>query len=128
LAGAALRHAAAAVTPLYSGLTIYKIGFSNDPERRLGELNAYFPHLPALGWVHDRAQWHRDEINAWAMEQQVFRELQRRGARHIKGEIYAAHGDVKEAAFNAAMRGTERPSGDISIANGERAEAEVRSE
>lgn len=58
----------------------------------------------------DWAQWHRDEINAWTMEQQVFRVLQARRALHVKGEIFAVSASQMRDAFTEAQCVATRPS------------------
>lgn len=110
LQGTALSHVTRYLAPSTSKLEIFKVGFSNDPIRRLKELNAYFPDESALGWVSGWAQWHRDEINAWTMEQQVFRVLRARRARHVKGEIFAVSASQMRDAFTEAQRVAARPS------------------
>jgi hypothetical protein len=110
LQGSALGHVVRYLAPSTSNLEIFKVGFSNDPVRRLSELNAYFPDENTLGWVADWAQWHRDEINAWTMEQEVFRILRTRRARHVKGEIFAVTLSQMRDAFTEAQRVAERPS------------------
>jgi hypothetical protein len=110
LQGSALGQVARHIAPSTSKLEIFKVGFSNDPVRRLRELNAYLPDERTLGWVADWAQWHRDEINAWTMEQQVFRVLRARRAQHVKGEIFAVTSAQMRDAFIEAQRVAERPS------------------
>lgn len=110
LQGTALGHVARYLAPATSKLEIFKVGFSNDPVRRLRELNAYLPDENTLGWVADWAQWHRDEINAWTMEQQVFRVLRARRALHVKGEIFAVSESEMRDAFTEAQRVATRPS------------------
>ncbi|WP_336976346.1 GIY-YIG nuclease family protein [Brevundimonas nasdae] len=109
LVGSALAHVTRYVTPSTSGLEVFKVGFSNSPDRRLRELNAYLPDEATLGWKMAWAQWHGDEINAWTMEQQVFRILRARQVKHIKGEIFAATEAQIRDVFIEAQRVAERP-------------------
>ena len=119
LKGRALPQVARGIVGWPSDLVIYKVGFSNDPNRRLRELNAYLPDEAALGWEPAWAQWHTDEINAWAMEQAVFRVLVARKAKHIKGEIFAAREDKMQSAFTEAQRIAGRPAGPVAVTVGE---------
>jgi len=50
LVGSALGHVTRHVAPWMSGLEVFKVGFSNDPDRRLRELNAFLPDQVTLGW------------------------------------------------------------------------------
>lgn len=118
LRGSALPQIARGIIGWPTDLVIYKVGFSNDPKRRLGELNAYLPDELALGWEAAWAQWHSDEINAWAMEQAVFRVLIARNAKHIKGEIFAAREMEMQSAFTDAQRIAERPTRPIAVTVG----------
>lgn len=118
LNGQALAAVARGILGWPSDLVIYKVGFSNDPSRRLRELNAYLPDEGMLGWTHAWAQWHRDEINAWAMEQAVFRILASRKAKHIKGEIFAVREADMQRAFWEAQAGAQRPHGPVMVTSG----------
>lgn len=115
LVGSSVAQVAGRIAPAGSQLKLYKVGFSNDPDRRRRELNAYLPDPMTLEWAPPLAQWHADEINAWAMEQAVFEQLLRRGARHVKGEILAAKPDVMSSAWSSATMSTRRPLGSVSI-------------
>lgn len=115
LGGSALDKVAAGITHPRSGMKIFKVGFSNDHVRRLSQLNAYLPDKETLSWRHNIVQWHNDEINAWAMEQEVFRQLLRKGARQVKGEIYSTTEDILQAAWFAALSGARRPDGPVVV-------------
>jgi hypothetical protein len=118
LEGSALAMVASNVAPLGSGLKIYKVGFSNDPERRRSELNAYLPDNLTLEWRPVYAEWHTDEINAWAMEQEVFRRLRMLDAQHVKGEIFTARPKVLDSTWHTAVSTTLRPAGPVEVAIG----------
>ena len=90
----------------------------NDPERRRGELNAYLPDNLTLEWRPLYAEWHTDEINAWAMEQEVFRRLRLLRAQHIKGEIFAALPAVLDNTWHSAVSTTPRPAGPVEVTIG----------
>lgn len=115
LAGAAMPEVSKTVAPAGSGKSVFKAGFTNNPSRRLSELNAYLPDHSRLHWKPRLIQWHLDEINAWTMEQAVFTQLQARGGTWLKGEIYAAKPDVLDAAWNAAITSAVRPEGPVVI-------------
>lgn len=115
LEGSALSQVSSRIAPSWRQWTVYKVGFSNNPERRRGELNAYLPDEATLRWAPFMAQWHTDEINAWAMEQEVFRQLLARSATHVKGEILAARPSVLEAAWSAAIGLSRRPSEQVLV-------------
>lgn len=100
---------------LNPSLKILKVGFSTNPERRIGEINAYLPCEDALCWKLVRCQWHEDEINAWAMEQRIFDFLEDRGIPPLKGEIVCAGADEFTAFWEAALRTSERPSHSVSV-------------
>lgn len=118
LAGSGLPTIAANVAPAGSNLVVYKVGFSNDPERRRSELNAYLPDARTLEWRPCFEEWHEDEINAWAMEQQVFRLLRSRGGRHVKGEIVASSSNDMLSAWTSAVTSTTRPQESIVVTIG----------
>jgi hypothetical protein len=118
LGGTALAKVAAFIAPSGSRFEVYKVGFSNDPGRRRNELNAYLPDASTLTWEPVWEQWHRDEINAWAMEQEVFNQLKAMQAKHIKGEIFAATEDAISGAWTAAMTTTRRPTGPVTVTIG----------
>lgn len=115
LEGSAIALVSANIAPSWRQWTVYKVGFSNDPERRRRELNAYLPDEATLRWATFMAQWHADEINAWAMEQEVFRQLLSRSAAHVKGEILAARPSVLEASWSAAIGSARRPGGPVLV-------------
>jgi hypothetical protein len=118
LVGRALRPITIDIAPLYSGLEIYKVGFSNNPVRRLAELNAYLPDPDKLTWAPAWEQWHTDEINAYAMEQAVFEILLATRAKHVKGEIFAVREGVLRDAFTLAQHTTTRPAEPIVVTVG----------
>ena len=89
---------------------IWKVGFSRDPERRLHELNAYLPSDATLHWRLVRAQWHEDEINAWAMEQRIFSLAAQRRANRFKGEMLCASSSHLEVLWDEALRSTSQTS------------------
>lgn len=119
LRGTALAQTTINVAPAWSRVAIFKIGFSNDPARRRKELNTYLPDIRTLEWGPVLEQWHGDEINAWAMEQEVFVQLLRRAAVHVKGEIFAAKMGTLESAWTTAMTSTRRPTEPVHVAIGE---------
>lgn len=95
--------------------SVWKVGFSRDPERRLGELNAYLPSDATLHWRLIRAQWHEDEINAWAMEQRIFALVTERRANRFKGEMLCDSEGLVEALWNEALQSTCRPRGPVEV-------------
>jgi hypothetical protein len=115
LEGQAVAQVTRNLVPWPSDLAIYKVGFSNDPNRRLSELNAYLPDAQTLRWTSAWAQWHTDEINAWAMEQEVFRILTAQGSRHVKGEIFAVSEGRLRDAFTRAQSTATRPAGCVAV-------------
>lgn len=115
LVGSSVSQVASKVAPPGGQMKLYKVGFSRDPVRRRRELNAYLPDSTTLEWAPPLTQWHRDEINAWAMEQEIFTQLLRRGARHVKGEIFAAKPDVVSSSWSSALMSTRRPSGPVMV-------------
>lgn len=94
---------------------LYKVGFSNNPIRRLGELNGYYPCDRSLHWQEMLTQWHDDEINAWAMEQEVMRMLAEAGAERIKGEMFLTPAALIRKIWEEAKMSTQRPRHSISI-------------
>lgn len=94
---------------------IFKVGFSSNPERRKGEINAYLPCEEALCWTLVRAQWHEDEINAWAMEQRIFDLLEERELPPLKGEIVCAEPDEFGSYWATALRTAERPTSPVTV-------------
>lgn len=109
LKGPAFAEVGSRVAPRNSGKFVFKIGFSNNPERRLRELNAHLPDPTRLSWTYRSMQWHADEINAWAMEQAVFKELQADSTAWIRGEIYSVTSIALDLAWAAALRTAQRP-------------------
>jgi hypothetical protein len=94
---------------------VWKIGFSNAPDRRLAELNAHLPCAGSLRWELTRTQWHEDEINAWAMEQRIFELGSLRGANRFKGEMIAANRDLIDALWADARASAVRPSQPVEV-------------
>jgi len=89
---------------------VFKVGYSNDPNRRRNELNAYLPCEESLCWTRDREQWHDDEINAYAMEQEIFRlVLNEPQANRIKGEIIVANRETIDRIWATALSTSSRP-------------------
>jgi len=119
LEGAAVKQISANIAPFGSDLRIYKIGFSGDPERRRQQLNAYLPDPRTLEWRSVMADWHADEINAWAMEQEIFAVLRRRGVMPIKGEIYALGQMDLLTAWQSAVTTAKRPTGSVQVTIGD---------
>jgi len=107
LSGTAFPHVASRVTS--PGQSIFKVGFSNDPMRRQRELNAYLPCEHSLTWACEREQWHDDEINAWAMEQEIFRLLGEAGTNLFKGEMVATYRSTIDQFWSTALITAQRP-------------------
>lgn len=114
LSGSALSAVVQPVLPDESH-AVYKVGFSNDPDRRLRELNAYLPCDQSLCWTVLKTQWHDDEINAWAMEQEIFRLLDVARASRFKGEMLAATTGQIGEAWTTALRTTRRPTAPVIV-------------
>jgi len=114
LTGAAASHL---IEPLKkeSGQSVFKVGFSNDPDRRRGELNAFLPCESTAHWFKVRVQWHDDEINAWALEQEIFNILGNSGINRFKGEMIIATRSEIEAAWEAARKSAQRPEHEVII-------------
>ncbi|MGW5840001.1 hypothetical protein ACWFZ6_18520 [Methylorubrum extorquens] len=119
LEGTALRPILANIAPFGNSVKVFKVGFSNDPERRRREQNAYFPDSRTLEWRTVLAEWHVDEINAWAMEQEIFSHLQAQKAVHVKGEIYALTRSDLDVAWASAVRTAKRPTGVVEVTIGD---------
>lgn len=119
LQGTALRAVTANIAPIGSSLRIYKVGFSNDPERRRRELNTYLPDSQTLEWRLMLMQWHEDEINAWTMEQEVFSQLRRLKAEHIKGEIFSALEAEIVKSWHSAILSSKRPADPVEVTIGQ---------
>ena len=119
LEGTALRPILANIAPFGNSLRICKIGFSNDPERRRRELNAYLPDSRTLEWRPVLAEWHVDEVNAWTMEQEVFRHLRAQEAAHVRGEIYALTESDLTVAWFSAVRTSKRPMDPVRVTIGD---------
>lgn len=100
-------------SPTGHGCQVYKVGYSNDPLRRGRELNAFLPHAPSLEWKLILEQWHDDEINAWAMEQQVFAALSGSGAHRFKGEMVTATPEILQAAWTRGRAEAVRPQQEV---------------
>ncbi|HEY3798522.1 MAG TPA: hypothetical protein VGL58_09215 [Caulobacteraceae bacterium] len=98
-----------------SGWRVYKVGFSNNPVRRRGEITAFMPDEAKLGWDFVHTEWHRDEINAYGMEQEVFAQLKRAGAERFKGEMVAATESMLLEAWIAARVQAKRPTESVAI-------------
>lgn len=119
LEGSAVKQVSANLVPFGSSLQIFKIGFSGDPERRRQQLNAYLPDSRTLEWRSVMADWHADEINAWAMEQEIFAQLRRKGVAPIKGEIYALRQTDLIIAWQSAVTAAKRPTGSVQVTIGD---------
>lgn len=94
---------------------VWKVGFSNAPDRRLTELNAHLPCAGSLRWELTRTQWHEDEINAWAMEQRIFELVTLRGADRFKGEMIAASREFVDTLWTDARASAVRPSHPVEV-------------
>lgn len=107
----------AAVAPVVQGAHegVWKIGFSNNPERRLNELNAYLPSEDSLHWRLIRHQWHEDEINAYAMEQRIFELAAERRVNRFKGEMLAAEESAITRLWDDALKSARRPRGPVVV-------------
>ena len=119
LEGAAVNQVAANLVPFGSNLRIFKIGFSGDPERRRQQLNTYLPDPRTLEWRPVMSDWHADEINAWAMEQEVFAQLLRKGVAPVKGEIYALRETELVTAWQSAVTMAKRPTSPVQVTIGD---------
>lgn len=113
LAGQALDQILKNVTTKWTEVGIFKVGFSNNPKRRLSEINNYLPDESVLSWKPHLVQWHTDEINAWTLEQAIFVQLSALGATWIKGEIYATKPNTLMSAWATARQSAERPAVDF---------------
>lgn len=114
LAGDALPHILK-LLQLRKGTSVWKIGFSIDPERRLRQINTYMPCEEGLCWKLIEKQWHEDEVNAWAMEQRIFDLLESQDTKPLKGEIICATAHQLETAWDVARRTAKRPTGPIKV-------------
>ncbi|MBM6577940.1 hypothetical protein KCP91_16265 [Microvirga sp. SRT01] len=94
---------------------VWKIGFSNDPARRLEELNAYLPCHTALRWKLCRQQWHSDEINAYSLEQRIFNLVEAHGIHRFKGEMICARAADVDTCWTEGLRSASRPSHEIIV-------------
>lgn len=92
-----------------SKLVIAKGGFSTDPIRRLKEINSFLPDENLLRWSIELEQWHIDEVNAYAMEQELFRQLSIEGFLHLKGELYRGDPRRLRTAWYSALQNAIRP-------------------
>ena len=63
--------------------------------------------------------WHADEVNAWAMEQEIFMQLRRRGVMPIKGEIYALRETDLITAWQSAITTAKRPTPPVQVTIGD---------
>ena len=114
LDGDAERHVTAAIRSTDNHV-VWKVGFSNDPRRRLEELNAHLPCHATLRWQLDREQWHCDEINAYALEQRILRLVEDRGMDRFKGEMVCARTVDIQASWDEGLRSAVRPAGEIVV-------------
>jgi hypothetical protein len=73
------------------------------------------PDEAKLGWDFVHTEWHRDEINAYGMEQEVFAQLKRAGAERFKGEMVAATESMLLEAWIAARVQAKRPTESVAI-------------
>jgi hypothetical protein len=89
--------------------TIFKIGFSRDPQSRLQTLNCFYPKPDLLRWRIEAEQWHSDPINAYAMEQHALNLVHNSQAKHLVGEIYEGRLADAVSAFVKAKRDAVRP-------------------
>lgn len=115
LKGGAAREASEPVLGRKPDWSVFKVGFTNNPSRRRDELAAYFPHAAQLDWKFTLLQWHADEINAYAMEQEVFAQLARLGSYRFKGEMVAASEAMIAEAWNLARLNAQRPVEPVEI-------------
>ena len=89
---------------------VMKIGFSRDPERRLEQINAFLPCQESLRWRLADQYWHKDEINAWAMEQEIFDIFEELKRYPLKGEIICCSDDEVQRIWASAARTAQRPT------------------
>lgn len=101
---------AASLFPKSLGGAILKGGFSNDPSRRLAEVNSFYPAPAKLRWKLEWQQWHKDELNAYALEQEFFRQLGLYGFQNVKGEIYVGNERQLSSAWTTAIGLARRPT------------------
>lgn len=87
--------------------SIFKIGFSRDPQTRLKALNCYFPKPDLLRWRIELEQWHSDAVSAYSMEQAALEFIHAK-ATHLTGEIYEGRLTDAISAFSKAKRSTIR--------------------
>lgn len=114
LTGTAIFHVSEQVIRA-EGHRIFKIGFSNDHLRRLKEMNAHLPCEISLHWHLLTTQLHDDEINAYALEQEIFRILERRGVNRFKGEMVEAELSTVQDAWEEARKTATRPDTPIVV-------------
>lgn len=86
------------------GRKLIKVGFSNDPARRLGELNCGFPAKAATKWLErTRSQPYPDGASAFAVEQDLHRAF-RASSLEQGNEFYLCDERLIDSIFAPLVR------------------------
>jgi hypothetical protein len=67
------------------------------------------PNERELRWHASREQWHTDEINAYAMEQELFRQIALCDGIRFKGEMVLLTAAMLKLVWRTAFLHTKRP-------------------